>query len=117
MPLKVITALNNWLIKPTFIMIQSHYTNVPSHFKTNVNFHRQNILAYDEERENNNNNERKINEGISIAKELLRKCTLLYFPLQNICCNISWACLIIKGHYFGKEIQNFIHSMFLSATF
>lgn len=51
MSLKVIIALNNWLIKPTFIMIQSHYTNVPSHFKTNVNFHRQNILAYDEEGE------------------------------------------------------------------
>lgn len=47
-------------------MIQSHYTNVPSHFKTNVNFHRQNILAYDEEGENNNNNddERKVKEDI-----------------------------------------------------
>lgn len=84
MTLKAITTLNNWLIKPTFIIIQSHYTNVPPHFKTNVNFHRQNILAYDEEGENNNN-KRKINEDIRIAKESLRKCTLLYFPLQNIC--------------------------------
>lgn len=97
-------------------MIQSHYTNVPSHFKTNVNFPRQNILAYDEEGENNNN-KRKINEDIRIAKELLRKSTLLYFPLQSICCNISWTCFNIKGHYFDKEIQNFIHSTFLSATF
>lgn len=85
MTLKVITTLNNWLIKPTFIIIQSHYTNVPPHFKTNVNFHRQNIVAYDEEGENNNNKKRKINEDIRIAKELLRKCTLLNFPFQNIC--------------------------------
>lgn len=84
MTLKVITTLNNWLIKPTFIITQSHYTNVPPHFKTNVNFHRQSILAYDEER-GNNSNKRKINEDIRIAKELLWKCSSLYFPLQNIC--------------------------------
>lgn len=38
---EVIAILNNWLIKPTFILMLSHYTNVPTHFKSNVNFYKE----------------------------------------------------------------------------
>lgn len=63
-------------------MIQSHYINAPPHFKTNINFQRQNILwtkAYDEKGENNNNNNNKTKKSVKWHKKRITKET--YFAL------------------------------------